>query len=241
MDNQKLTAIDVGLIEYEEALCLQMKIHRLVSLGKLGHVLLILEHYPVITLGSRADPQNILADPGLLRAKGVSVFQSNRGGDVTYHGPGQIVGYPIINLNRLGKDVKAHVRKLEEVTIRLLKSEYGIDAERSPGFPGVWVGNEKITAIGCAIKRWVTWHGFAFNINTDMAGFSLIHSCGLLDKGVTSLEKLIGTRLDMQRNKDFVIKYFCDVYGLDGETEDIQAFLKQIKELTYECEQAGLA
>lgn len=241
MDNKKLTVIDAGLIGYEEALYLQMKIHRLVSHGKLGHVLLILEHFPVITLGSGANAQNILADPGLLRAKGVSVFQSNRGGDVTYHGPGQIVGYPVIDLKRLDKDVKEHVRKLEEVTIRLLKSEYGIDAERIPGLPGVWVGNEKITAIGCAVKRWVTWHGFAFNLNTDMIGFSLIHPCGILDRGVTSLEKLIGTRLDMQRNKNFFIRYFCDVYGLDGETANLQTFLDRVKELTNECEQAGLA
>lgn len=238
---QKLTTVKLGLIEYGKALDLQFKIQKLVMLGRLGHVLLILEHPPVITLGSGAKPGNILAAPELLKAKGVDVFQTSRGGDVTYHGPGQIVGYPILNLNEIGKDVKGYVRKLEESIIRLLKSEYGIDSGRNPGFPGVWVGNDKITAIGCSAKHWVTMHGFAFNINTDMDGFALILPCGLVGKGVTSLKKITGTEQDMQENIDLVIKYFCEVFGLDTEAADPQKFIKNIEELTYECKQAGLA
>lgn len=239
--NNILTTVKLGMIGYEEALELQLKIQKLVMLRRLGHVLLILEHFPVITLGSGANPGNILADPESLKAEGVGVFRSTRGGDVTYHGPGQIVGYPIVNLNDLGKDVKEHVRKLEEVTIRLLKSEYGIDSGRSPGFPGVWVGSEKITAIGCGVKRWVTMHGFAFNVNTDMNGFALIHPCGIVDRGVTSLKKITETEQDMEKNMDLVIKYFCEIYGLEWKAADLQRFLNDVKELTYECEQAGLA
>ena len=239
--DQKLTTVKLGLIEYEKALDLQQKIQKLVISGRLGHVLLILEHTPVVTLGSGANPGNILAAPELLKAKGVDVFQTNRGGDVTYHGPGQIVGYPILNLNELGKDVKEHVRKLEETIIRLLRNEYGVGSGRNPGFPGVWIGNEKITAIGCSAKRWVTMHGFAFNVNTDLDGFTLILPCGLLGKGVTSLKKITGSEQDMQKNMELVIKYFCEVYGLESEAADSQAFLNNVKELTDEYEQAGLA
>jgi lipoyl(octanoyl) transferase len=238
---QKLTTIRPGLIGYEEALDLQFKIQKLVILGRLGHVFLLLEHPPVITLGSGAKPANILAAPELLTARGVGVVQTGRGGDVTYHGPGQIVGYPILNLTSLGKDVKEHVRKLEETTIRLLKSEYGIDSGRNPGFPGVWIGNEKITAIGCSAKRWVTMHGFAFNVNTDLDGFALILPCGLVGKGVTSLKKITGTEQDMQKNMELVVKYFCDVYSLESEAADPETFKNKVKELAYECEQAGLA
>jgi len=241
MKNNKLTTVKLGLIGYEEALNLQFMIQKLVILGRLGHALLILEHTPVITLGSRANPGNILADPELLRSKGIDVVQTNRGGDVTYHGPGQIVGYPILNLNELGKDVKEHVRKLEETTIRLLMNEYGIESGRIPGLPGVWVGNDKITAIGCSVKRWVSMHGFAFNVNTDMNGFTLINPCGILDKGVTSLKNITGAEQDMQENMDLVIKYFCEIYGLESEASDPQTFINDVKELNHECNQAGLA
>ena len=241
MVNNKLTTVKLGLIGYEEALDLQMKTQRLVSLEKLGHVLLILEHPPVITMGARAKHENILADPELLKAKGIDIFESSRGGDVTYHGPGQIVGYPILNLNYLGKDVKQYVRNLEEVSIRLLKSEYGIDSGRSEGFPGVWIGNSKITAIGCSVKRWVTLHGFAFNVNTSMDGFALIHPCGFVDKGVTSLKNITGVSQDMEKNMDLVIKFFCKTFDLECKAVDLQIFLNDIKELTYDIEQTGLA
>ncbi|MBR0600601.1 lipoyl(octanoyl) transferase LipB [Sinanaerobacter chloroacetimidivorans] len=241
MGTNKLTTVKLGLMGYEEALALQMKIQKLVSLNRLSHILLILEHPPVITMGSGAKLENILADPEFLKEKGIEIFKTGRGGDVTYHGPGQIVGYPILNLNELGKDVKAYVRKLEEVTIRLLKSEYGIDAGRNSGFTGVWVGNEKITAIGCSVKRWVTMHGFAFNVNTDMEGFALIHPCGIIDKGVTSLKNIMGVTQDMQKNMDLVIDFFGKTFHLECEAMDLQIFLNKIKELTYECEQTGLA
>lgn len=234
----KLITVNLGLIGYEDALDLQIKIQKLVTLNKFDHVLLILEHKPVITLGSAANLSNILADPEFLKEKGVEVFQSTRGGDVTYHGPGQIVGYPILNLNDLGRDAKEHVRKIEEMPIRMLKAEYGITAGRISGLPGVWVGNDKIMAIGCSVKHWVTMHGFALNINTDMNGFRLINPCGILDRGVTSLKNLLGGQQDMERNKDLVIKYFCEVYGLDGQAADLQRFLSDVKERTYECEQA---
>lgn len=236
MANNKLTVAKLGLIKYEEALELQMKIQKLVTLNKLGHVLLLLEHPPVITMGANAKLENILADPVLLKSKGIDIFKSSRGGDVTYHGPGQIVGYPILNLNDLGKDVKEHVRKLEESIIRLLKSEHGIDSGRVDGFTGVWIGNEKITAIGCSVKRWVTMHGFAFNVNTDMEGFTLINPCGIVDKGVTSLKNITGVTQDLQKNMDLVIKYFCETFDLECEVADLQIFLNHIEELTNECE-----
>jgi len=231
----KLSVVKLNLIEYQAALDLQLEILKLRKQDVIGDVLLLLEHPPVLTIGVNGkNKNNILVSKEFLRATGVQVCNCNRGGDVTYHGPGQIVGYPILNLIRLGKDFVDYVRRLEEVFIRLLNEQYGISAARSPGFPGVWVGDEKIIALGCAIKRWVTMHGFAFNVNTNLEHFRWIKPCGFTDKGVTSLQKIQGSPQDMEKVMSLIVDYFSAVFLLEPEIVERTVFLEYIKELSYE-------
>ena len=159
--------------------------------GLIPDTLLLLEHDPVFTLGRNARKEHILLPIEVLEARGYAVFDCGRGGDVTYHGPGQIVGYPILELPEGRRDVHRYVRDLEEVLIRVL-APYGVTGERIPGLTGVWVGNEKVAAIGVRISRWVTSHGFALNVHNDLAPFDLVVPCGIRDKGVTSLARLLG-------------------------------------------------
>lgn len=229
----KLSIIKLGLIEYQVALDLQLKILKLSQQEAIGNVLLLLEHPPVLTIGINGKDNNILINEDALCEMGVAVFRSNRGGDVTYHGPGQVVAYPIMNLNNFGKDVKDYVRLLEETSIRLMKEEYGLNADRKTGFPGVWVGNDKITAIGCAVKRWVTMHGFAFNVNTNLEHFKWINPCGFTDKGVTSLEKLLGGSQDMDMVTNYIIKHFTNLFNMEPEMIDREVFLRKIEGLSH--------
>lgn len=231
----KLSVVKLGLMEYQLAYDLQLKILKLSQREVIGNVLLMLEHPPVLTVGVNGKDSNILINEDLLGKMGVRVFRSNRGGDVTYHGPGQVVVYPIINLKNLGKGVKNYVRGLEETSIGLMKEEYGLSADRKPGFPGVWVGNDKITAIGCAVKRWVTMHGFALNVNTNLEHFKWINPCGFTDKGVTSLEKLLGEPQDMDRAINHIIKHFTASFNMQPEIIDKEEFLRK-SEVLYDGE-----
>lgn len=224
----KLIVVKLGLMEYQIALDLQFKILKLSQQKLMGNVLLLLEHPAVLTVGLNGKDNNVLINEKVLGEMGVSVFRSNRGGDVTYHGPGQVVAYPIINLNDFGKDVKGYVRRLEEVSICLMKEEYGLSVDRKPGFPGVWVLNNKITAIGCAVKRWVTMHGFALNVNTNLENFKWINPCGFTDKGVTSLEKLMGESQDMDMVINYIIKHFTDIFNMEVEIIDKETFLRKV-------------
>lgn len=213
MDKKKLKAIDLGFCEYGEALKVQYEVLEKVQNGD-DDTLLLVEHPPVLTLGRNADKNNILFTEEHLKDKGVQVSHINRGGDVTYHGPGQLVGYPIFNIKKNhGGSIKQFVYNLEEVFIRLLKEEYGLSAGRNECNAGVWIGQEKIVAVGLAVKRGVTMHGFAFNINTNLEHFGLIIPCGLQGKGITSLEKIEGKRADFQKAKDHIIKHFIQVYS----------------------------
>ena len=222
----QLKIIRLGRVDYKEALDIQEKLLAKRQAGEIADVLLLLEHPPVLTLGRRGKYSNILLKDDELREKGVGVYEVNRGGDVTYHGPGQIVGYPIIDLNGYGKDIKDFVWKVEEVFIRLLKEQYGISAYRDTDkYTGVWVGNGKITAIGIAVKRWVTMHGFAFNVNTDLESFKWINPCGITDRGVTSLQLLLGRPLDFDLLNTQVADYFCRVFGAAPEPGDINSLL----------------
>lgn len=205
-----------GRVGYAEALALQEKLLALRQADRIGDTLLLLEHPPVLTLGVRGQAGNILLPEKALEAQGVSVYKVGRGGDVTYHGPGQIVGYPIMDLKGHGRDIKQYVWNVEEVFIRLLKREFGIEATREEKkYTGVWVGSEKITAIGVAVKSWVTMHGFAFNVNTDLEHFKWINPCGITDRGVTSLKKLLGRELDMGRMNALVAAYFAEVFAAE--------------------------
>ena len=206
--------VDLGKMDYMEALKIQEDLMQKHLNGEGEDTLLLVEHPPVLTLGRRGEYSNILLAKDYLENMGVSVYEVSRGGDVTYHGPGQIVGYPIMNLENHGKDIKQFIWKLEEIIIRLLKDLYDIEATRDEKkYTGVWVGDEKITAIGVAVKRWVTMHGFAFNVNTNLEHFKWINPCGIMDKGVTSMEKLIGKEADFEEIKRKVADYFVEVFS----------------------------
>ena len=188
---QPLEIRRLGMMGYGEALALQRQLVEERRADAISDLLLLVEHPPVLTLGVRGDGgrSHILATPEMLAARGIEVFETGRGGDITYHGPGQIVGYPIINLKPDRCDVHRYVRDLEEVLIRVA-ADYGISAKRVEGLTGVWVGEEKLAAIGVRISRWITSHGFAFNHTTNLSNFDLIVPCGIADRGVTSLARL---------------------------------------------------
>ena len=179
--------------------------------GVIADQLLLLEHPPVITRGVRAGADNVLASPAVLRRRGVEVHDAPRGGDVTYHGPGQLVGYPIVLLKPDRCDVHRYVRDLEEVLIRVAAG-FGVRAMRIPGLTGVWVGNDKLAAIGVRLSRWVTSHGFALNVTIDLDDFALIRPCGLADRGVTSLARLVGSRIPDVAVADCVAGRFAEVF-----------------------------
>ncbi len=225
-----MIAVKMGLIGYEKAYALQLKLQQLVYEERLDHTFLILEHPPVITLGISGKESNILADKTYLKELGIQVYRSTRGGDATYHGPGQIVGYPIFNLKYLGRKVRRYISNLENTMIRMLKNEWDIKAESNPDFPGVWIGNNKITAIGCRISKWVSMHGFAYNVNTNLDHFKLITPCGLVDKGVTSLEKELGRKQDFNHHVDLTINYVSQQFELNSICEDKEDFLKKLEE-----------
>jgi lipoyl(octanoyl) transferase len=204
----------LNAVPYAEALALQRSLVEERQRDHVDDVLLLVEHPHVITLGVRGDGGrgHILAGADLLVARGVEVHETGRGGDITYHGPGQIVGYPILDLKPDRCDVHRYVRDLEEVLIRTT-TQYGIAAERVPGLTGVWVGQDKLAAIGIRVARWVTSHGFAFNVTTDLDYFNLIVPCGIADRGVTSLARLLGRAVDPCEVADRIVSHFCEVFG----------------------------
>src|SRR3954469_25218368 len=193
----------LGRVPYAEALALQRELVVERQAGRVGDLLLFVEHPHVLTLGVRGDGgrSHILAAADELAARAVDVFETGRGGDVTYHGPGQLVGYPIIDLNPDRRDVHRYVRDLEEVLIRV-SADYGIEAVRVKGLTGIWVGDRKLAAIGVGIARWVTSHGFALNVTTNLDYFNLIVPCGIADRGVTSLSALLGHDVDQADVED---------------------------------------
>src|SRR5213592_3915137 len=198
---------NLDLVTYENGTQLQQRLVELRQQDTIPDQLLLLEHPPVITLGRGGDVRNLLAPPEALREHGVRFYETTRGGDITYHGPGQIVGYPIIHLGEGSRDVRKYVTKLEEVLIRTA-AEYGVTAERIPGRRGIWVGDNKIAAIGVRIARWVTSHGFALNVNTNLEHFRLITPCGIEGAGVTSIAKLNGREIPIGEVREIVTAKF---------------------------------
>lgn len=189
-----LNAQWLGRVDYRDGLALQQRLVAERRAGRIADTLLLLEHPPVITLGRNGDPAHVLADDAGLRARGIEVHRIGRGGDVTYHGPGQLVGYPIVQLDDGEKDVHAYLRKLEQGLIDLA-ARFRVEAGRVAGLTGIWVGADKLAAIGVRLSTgWVTSHGFAFNVATDLAGFSTIVPCGIHGRGVTSLARLLAQR-----------------------------------------------
>ena len=204
----------LGVVPYAEALALQKELVEDRREGRVGDVLLLLEHPHVLTLGVRGDGgrSHILAEDEILASRGVEVFETGRGGDITYHGPGQLVGYPILDLKPERCDVHRYVRDLEEVLIRVV-ADYGVVAERIPGLTGVWAKGDKVAAMGVRIARWITSHGFALNVATDLDYFKLIVPCGIADRGVTSLSRLVGRSIDRVEVEDRLIQRFTEVFS----------------------------
>jgi lipoyl(octanoyl) transferase len=202
----------LGLVAYAEGLELQRALVEERRAGRIPDTLLLLQHPHVVTVGVKKDGRrHILATPEQLAARGVEVFETGRGGDVTYHGPGQIVGYPILDLNPDRRDVHQYVRDLEEVMIRVC-ADYGLAAGRVTGMSGAWIGEAKIGAIGVRISRWITSHGFAFNVTTDVDFFNLIVPCGISDRGVTSLTQETGRRPIIAEVEDRLVCRFAEVF-----------------------------
>ncbi len=203
----------MGNMAYDEALQLQEGLQSARIRDGIPDTLLLLEHPPIITMGRRASPANILAPRIVLERLGVRVVDINRGGDVTYHGPGQLVGYPIFDLKRHGRDIHLFLERLEDIFIRIL-ARYGIQAHRESGrHTGVFAGTDKIVAFGISVRQWVTLHGFAFNVNTDLSHFDWIVPCGLEDRGVTSMKKLLGYPVPMGQVMEEVAALFQEVFA----------------------------
>ena len=205
---------NLHLVTYENGMRLQQKLVEMRQEDVIPDQLLLLEHPPVITLGRGGDVRNLLAPAAKLDEQRIRFFETTRGGDITYHGPGQLVGYPIIHLGEGKRDVRKYVTKIEEVLIRTV-AEYGITAERAEGKRGIWVGNEKIAAIGVRIARWVTSHGFALNVSTNLDHFRLITPCGLQGTGVTSISRLIGREVTLDDVREIVAAKFADIFERD--------------------------
>jgi lipoyl(octanoyl) transferase len=235
---KELLVVDLGLVEYRAAWELQQRVVAARKAGAIPDVLLLCEHPHVITLGRSGKISNLRAPSEMLRRMGVSFFETNRGGDITYHGPGQLVGYPILNLAEIRRDVAWYVRTLEETMIRAT-AEFGVASRRVSGRTGVWVDvqagrtmddrkevkegkhveegkyEEKLAAIGVHLSRWVTSHGFAYNVSTDLRYFDLIVPCGIAGKRATSLEKLLTRRVEIKEAAPRVASHLGDIFGLD--------------------------
>jgi lipoate-protein ligase B len=210
-----LTVCALGATPYREGLALQDALVRARAAGETGDWLLYPDHPPVLTVGRNPSEGNVLADPADLAALGVEVFEVPRGGDVTWHGPGQLVGYPVVALDRVGRDLHRWLRMLEEVLIRSL-ARHGIVSDRSPGRTGVWVGERKIASLGVAVRRWVGYHGFALNVCPDLSGFSLIHPCGLKGVRMTSMAAELGPRAPaLEAVRETVTHEFATLFAYD--------------------------
>ncbi|MFH1731774.1 MAG: lipoyl(octanoyl) transferase LipB [Planctomycetota bacterium] len=219
MGKRVLRVLDIGRRGYDEVWALQKELHAAAAAGPgLPACLILVEHSPVITLGRRADKSNVLLGAAELAERGVEVRQVDRGGDVTYHGPGQLVAYPIMRLAGERRDVHGYFRALEQVVIDLL-AEYGIAAGRHEGLTGVWAGDEKICAMGVAIRRWTTYHGIALNVSTNLEDFRLITPCGLADKGVTSMERLLGRGVPMKDVAEKLVRHFAAEFEFSEVTQ----------------------
>jgi len=215
----ELYVYKLGSIEYDFAFQLQDRLQKLRINGDVPDMLLLLEHPPTLTLAKGDDQNNILVAETVLNERGVSVFSTDRGGSITWHGPGQIVGYPILNLNEKEKDIHLYIQNLESVLIETLK-EISLDGRRDSRHVGVWVGDEKIAAIGVKVKKWVTKHGFALNVNSDLSYFDLINPCGIIDKGVTSIKKILGRQIDMGEVMEIIINKFSEVFNVSVKILD---------------------
>lgn len=230
--------VNLGLIGWAEAYALQERVVAARKTGAIGDVLLLCEHPHTITLGRNGKQQHLLASEAVLRQKGVAFHHTNRGGDITYHGPGQLVGYPILNLAAIRRDIGWYMRMLEEVMIRA-SAEFGVTAVREPGKTGIWVpaasgaksaaAPEKLAALGVHLSRWVTSHGFAYNVSTDLRYFDLMVPCGIADRKATSLEKLLDRTIAVSQVSARLAKHFGAVLNLEMQALPRVQFLEALQ------------
>jgi lipoate-protein ligase B len=213
--------INLGLIDYKKAWDLQHYLWSRRVEGKLPDLLLFLEHPHVITLGRRGNRSNLIVSPEVLEAMKIPLFHVERGGDVTYHGPGQMVVYPILDLKEYGYRLIRYVDQLEEIILRVL-DDFGIEGRKDPLNRGVWVNQEKIASIGVAIKRWVSFHGFALNYQTDLKYFDLIHPCGLEGKKMTTLTKILGVKISKEALMEKILFQFRRIFVRDWMVKTLE-------------------
>lgn len=234
----------LGRVEYEPTWKLQRQVQQALITAKradppvkVPHVLLLVEHPPVYTLGKSGNAGNLLVSETFLSQKGATFFHIDRGGDITFHGPGQIVGYPILDLDRISPDIHLYLRNLEEIMIRLCR-DFGVSATRVKDKTGVWIGTEeesqsrKICAMGIRCSRWVTMHGFAFNANTDLSYFDYIVPCGIQNRAVTSLAKELNEPVDENRVRASLLGHFSDVFDLNLQILGNQESIEYLQEFT---------
>ena len=207
---------DLSVVDYKAAWDLQHKLFDQRRKGEINDTLLLLEHPNTYTLGKVANKNNLIGSEDFLKENNFSVYNIDRGGDITYHGPGQIVGYPIIDLSKWKKDTHLYLRNLEEVIINTC-SDFGLFAGRKKGLTGVWINDRKICAIGIKVSRWITMHGFAFNVNPDLSLFKGIIPCGIKDKEVTSLQKELNDNFDIQKIKDKIVDNFINLFNYENQ------------------------
>ncbi len=230
MSGQSGRALMLGVVDYGDAWRLQRRLVAARQQGLIEDTLVLLEHPHTYTFGRRAVPEHLLLDEAGLRERGIATYWIDRGGYVTYHGPGQIVGYPILNLRHRGLDVHQYLRALEEAIIRLL-SRHGIEGERDPAYTGVWTSAGKVAAIGIKVSRGVSSHGFALNVNTDLSYFCGIIPCGIADRPVASMAALLGRELDLQTVRADLLCAFAEVFGPDWQSVDPAALEPQLPPL----------
>jgi lipoate-protein ligase B len=205
----------LGKVDYRKALEIQLKLLEMRVNGEIGDTLLLLEHPPTVTIGRRGNMGNLLAAKNYLSKAGIHFEVISRGGDITYHGPGQLVGYPIMDLNGMGRDVHKYLRNLEEAIIVSL-GDFGIRGRRIKGITGVWAKWHKIASIGVGVRRWVTYHGFALNVNTDLSYFDMIVPCGIENVKMTSIQRWLAKNeeIDMPEAEESIIKAFSQVFSI---------------------------
>jgi lipoate-protein ligase B len=208
--------IDLGLIEYEEAYAIQRNFVSKRRLGLIEDSLIIAEHHPVFTIGRSGSRENLLMSTAELLGKGVSVLRVDRGGDITFHGPGQIVAYPIVDLKNRDRDLHLYMRDLEEAAINFLR-RYSIKAGKIAGRTGVWVDDAKIAFVGVAASDWVTYHGVSVNIDVDMRYFSMMHPCGIRGLAVTDLKEVLGRRVDIPPARKYLAEECMRIFGINSE------------------------
>jgi lipoyl(octanoyl) transferase len=221
---RKCNLLKTGLLDYQSAWDLQRSLHQARVKGKIADTLVLTEHPHTYTIGKAGGEENLTTKEAVLKSQGITVYRIDRGGNITYHGPGQIVGYPILDLHNYYLDVHRFLRNLEEVIIQTL-AEYKIQAGRVAGLTGVWVNEAKIAAIGIKVSRWVTMHGFAFNVNTDLSFFGNIIPCGISEKPVTSMSKLLGRKINITIVQDKICKKFSKIFQVDLEEKPLKEIL----------------